>query len=91
MTTDTVLYALTTVQRKLVTADYYDADQREEFCLSTDCLRDSLRAGDVTDFDNTIAQGMRHYPDRYDTILGELFAVLGIDNRDQLSAILAAA
>lgn len=90
MTTDTVLYALTTVQRHLTTTDDLDADQKRRMSLTTGYLRDCLLREDATAFSAAVDRGMGQQPDLYDFMLEELFEELAITNRDQLEATLTA-
>lgn len=91
MSTDTVLYALTTVQQRVNVSDDFDAGQKWDLRLSIDCCRSALLNESVEYFQNVVDQGLARYPDRYDFILEELFEQLGITNRDQLTALLTAA
>lgn len=89
MSTDTVLHAVTTIQRRFMLSDLFGPDPKRALLLSTDVMRHHLKAEDAPAFNAYVDQGLARSPDRFDLILTELFAELQISDRDQLTAILA--
>lgn len=92
MSVDTVLEAITKVRICFQNDcnDMFTLDTRRSLLLTLDTLRDPLLKEDIKAFDNYVDTLLMNSPDRADFILTEIFEHLGIEDREELSAILVA-
>ena len=89
MSVDTVNYALTDVTRRIRNNPNNFSEQGLGKLLAIcGCMRDSLMGGYVDDFNRYVDGVLAREPDAADYILEDLFAELGITDREQLTAIL---
>jgi len=91
MSVDTVNYALTDVTRRIRDNPNNFSEQGLSKLLAIcACMRDCLMGGYIADFDRYVDGLLAREPDAADYVLEDLFNELNIQDRDQLSAILAA-
>jgi hypothetical protein len=87
MSVDTVNYALTTVTRRYKNNpnNFSEQGQRKLIAIC-ECMRDYLMKEDVAGFNNYVDAVLAREPDAADFILEDLFAELGIEIREELTA-----
>lgn len=90
MSTDSILYAVTSFQRRAAFSEALDTDQKSEVIVATDIMRDFLKREDAEGFSSYIDSGLARWPDRFDFILDGLFDELGITDREELEEELRA-
>ena len=90
MSVDTVNYALSDVRRSILEyPDNFSPDGQRKLLAICECMRDSLMKGYIDDFNRYVDGLLGREPDAADYILDDLFSKLGIQDREQLSSILA--
>ena len=91
MSVDTVIHSISRLHRRFTEhPESFSPAGRSLVLAVLGCMRDPLMKEDVEGFNSYIDGLLGREPDMADFILDELFEHLGIHDRDQLSAILAA-
>lgn len=92
MSVDTVIHIISSLRRRVEQDDSnsFSPEGKQRVLLSLDCMRDPLMAEDIAGFDQYVDNLMRRDVDVADFILEEVFNELGIETRDQLTAVLQA-
>jgi hypothetical protein len=88
MCVDTILFALTTLERNTQIASHHDLSEKRRLLLTVGYMRDQLLRNDPVAFTNTINSGLAAHPDLYDYVMDDLFYRLGVSTREHFDAIL---
>lgn len=89
MSVDTILFALTKLERCVQLGASKLLEEKQDLLLSIGYLRDFLKSNDPVAFTRAIDRGLADQPDRYDFILGELYDIMGVSTRERFDELLA--
>ena len=89
MSVDTILFALTKLERQTQIASHHDLGEKRRLLLTVGYMRDQLLRNDPVAFTNTVDSGLAAHPDLYDHIMDSLYETLGISTRERFDEILA--